>query len=129
MAPIAASIAAFFSQKAVVATGLSILDRVTGSNDMTDKEKAEYILAYYKVTKGASPMRRLIAFVITVVWALLILTWLSGTVVNVWLEWDSLRMATNTLKIFMKDLVLEPFNLVIGFYYLIHGVSNLKNKD
>ena len=108
-------------------TGERVLDviKLLSQKDMSDKEYSDFVLEYLRVTKHQSPIRRAIAFIIILLWALLVITWLGTSMLHAWLELDSLRMLANTIKIFMKDILLEPVNLVIVFYFTIHLAAKL----
>ena len=115
---IAAWIASIFASSKVQDLAIDGLRQVSGLNEMTAKEKADYVLKYIEVTKHQSPMRRLIAFMLTMLYALVILMWLGSALVGyVWGFVPALELA-GAVKLFMSDVVVQPFNIILSFYFV-----------
>jgi uncharacterized membrane protein len=111
-------IASIFASNKVQDLAIDGLRQVSGLNEMTAKEKSEYIIKYIEVTKHQSPMRRLIAFTLTMLYALVILLWLGSAVVGyVWGVVPALELA-GAVKIFMGDVIVQPFNIILSFYFV-----------
>lgn len=111
-------IASIFASSKVQDLAIDGLRQVSGLNEMTAKEKSEYIIKYIEVTKHQSPMRRLIAFTLTMLYALVILLWLGSAVVGyVWDVVPALELA-GAVKMFMGDVIVQPFNIILSFYFV-----------
>ena len=120
-----------FGVSGVADTALKIVEKVSGT-DWTAEAKANFILEYKKATAHESPARRLIAVGIVGFWILLIFTWLVCTLVGHFVYADSLNAAlasAKELEDFMKDNVTEPVNWIIGFYFMIPGLTQLGKKN
>lgn len=117
-----------FGADKVIDSGLRIIEHLTGADDMTGKEKASFIIQWQKATAHQSQSRRFMAICVMLVWITLIASWLIVSALNAWLSTDELRMFANNIKMLMGDLVIEPFNLVIAFYFVIHGVTQFAKK-
>lgn len=111
-------LASIFASSKVQDLAIDGLRQVSGLNEMTAKEKADYVLRYIEVTKHQSPMRRLIAFTLTTLYALVILLWLGSTLVGyVWDVIPALELA-GAVKMFMGDVIVQPFNIILSFYFV-----------
>lgn len=112
-------------------TAEKVVDGVSGGLDMmffTDEEKSQasqkildWKLEYAKATAGMSINRRIIVFAVTTLWSASVML-LTGC--GLWLGGDHL----STLFLFdvMKEIVMVPFSIIVGFYFLAHVVG--KNK-
>ncbi len=86
----------------------------------TDQEKSDYLLKYLAATQRQNMARRLIAFIVVFLWALLVLL---AALVQPWMpEWSD--------KIFyiLEDVVNMPFSIIIGFYFAAH-LARAWNKN
>lgn len=114
-----------FAVDSVVNTATKIVDKIAGT-DFTAKEKAQFILDFQEKTKHQSPARRVIALSITFVWLLLILTQAMAYVIN-WISPNpEVLMLAKDMKMMMQDLIKEPFNYVIMFYFGAHIIAGIK---
>jgi len=103
-----------------------IVDGVTNGIDAvfyTDEEKAvanqkilDFKLAWLKSTQGQNIARRLIAITVTAMWALLGLIILSAKA----LGYDEFSKFASD---YMVNVVVDPFMIIIGFYFLAHLVK------
>jgi hypothetical protein len=87
----------------------------------TQEEKAEanaklseWYLKYLAATESQNIARRFIAMVVVLLWAFLVLL---GTTIR----WFNESMSEFIFKI-LVDVVMTPFSIVIGFYFLTHAV-------
>ncbi len=110
---------------AVVSSATKIIDKIAGT-DWTAKEKADWILQYQEATKHQSPARRFIAMLVAFVWfvvvAVMVLAYLIGNSISS----PEILMIAKDMKSVMKDLILEPFNLIVMFYFALGAVNSLK---
>ena len=85
---------------------------LTDNAFFTKEEKADYFLKYLAATAPQSMARRLIAFIVVFLWALLVLI---AVLAQPW-------MPAWSVKIFyiLEDVVNMPFSIIIGFYFAAH---------
>jgi hypothetical protein len=103
-------------------TAKKVVDSVIDTGDAlfyTDEEKArdyksyrQWYLKYLEATQPQNIARRIIALIVTALWALLVL---AGVIVD---QFDNQRAdyIFNTLT----DIVNPPFMIIAGFYFLKH---------
>ena len=112
-------------------TAEKVVDGVSSGIDMmfyTDEEKAianqkvlEWKLDYASKTSGMSISRRVITFTISAAWlALVLLTVAVGL-----LQGGESASVKFLMKI-MTDVVMQPFSIIVGFYFLAHVVGNAR---
>lgn len=94
------------------------IKKMSGLNEMTPQEKAEYVLKYIEVTKTQSPMRRLIAFTLTMLYATVILLWLGAAIFGYIGEVPAALELAGAIKMFMGDVIVQPFNIILSFYFV-----------
>lgn len=85
---------------------------LTDNAFFTKQEKSDYFLKYLAATAPQSMARRLIAFIVVFLWALLVLI---AVLAQPWMPaWSD--------KIFyiLEDVVNMPFSIIIGFYFAAH---------
>ena len=94
----------------------------------TDEEKAvasqkilDWKLQYATATQGMSMSRRVITFTISAAWLFLVLLTVG---VGLLLGGDSAEV--RFLMAIMTDVVMQPFSIIVGFYFLAHVVSNAR---
>ena len=117
-----------FGFSGVTETALKVIEKVTGTND-TPQEQRQFILDWLNATKHQSPMRRIIACTVTATWLLVILVWLVCTVVARFFYEDLVNPASlvaQDMMVFMSDNIVEPFNLIIIFYFSVHAINNIR---
>ena len=108
----------------VVDGALSGLDAVF----YTDEEKAvasqkilDWKLQYATATQGMSISRRVIAFTLCAAWLLLVLI---TVVIGLFFGGDSAEV--KFLMSIMTDVVMQPFSIVVAFYFLAHVVGSAR---
>jgi len=96
----------------------------------TDEEKSvanqkilDWKLSYASATQGMSISRRVITFTISAAWLLLVLLTVA---VGLMFGGDSAAVAF-LMKILI-DVVMQPFSIIVGFYFLAHVVGNARGK-
>lgn len=106
---------------------LDAVRKIGGLDDMNAKEKADYVLKYMEATKHQSPMRRFIAFVTATIWGLLVLNWMVAAGFG-YIPGHAGSMAyANALMIFMRDVIDNPYNLILCFYFAMGIAGKLKS--
>lgn len=99
----------------------------------TDEEKAEFgqkrnewLLQYMQATQPQNVARRMIAFIVVGIWAFII-----GILVIALVVENALSLTSNmsdALYKLLTDIILQPFNIVLGFYFLTHVVKGITQK-
>lgn len=118
-------IKSLFGIDAVVNTATKIIDKIAGT-DWTAKEKADWILQYQEATKHQSPARRFIAMLVTFVWSIIVLVMIIAYVAGNLTGYPEVLMIAKDMKMVMKDLILEPFNYIIMFYFALGAINSIK---
>lgn len=104
------------------------LDMVRDAGDalvFTEEEKQaanqkvlDWVLQYMQATNGQNVARRFIALIVVLVWAVMVL---ALGVLAVWAGFadnsGAAKASANLLNV-MKELALEPVNIVLAFYFL-----------
>jgi len=108
-----------------------VADAVISTGDalfFTDEEKSiasqkilDWKIAYAKATQGQSISRRIIAVGVTFMWVLVGLIALTAKFFGM----DAFAIYSMH---FLKDIVMQPFSIIVGFYFLAHVVSNFGKK-
>lgn len=114
-----------FGFDSVVNTATKIIDKVAGT-DLTPTEQLDFVLKYQEATKHQSPARRFIAIMVTLVWvfllALMVGFYIFGSMFNV----DSSIEVSIYISNVMAELIKEPFNYIIGFYFVIAVANGIR---
>lgn len=114
----------------------TVIDGVYNGIDktfFTDEEKAEFgqkrnewLLQYMTATQPQNVARRVIAFIVVGTWAMVITILVVALVVETAFTLTS-TMSDELYKL-LKDIILQPFNIVLGFYFLTHVVKGIVQK-
>lgn len=107
-----------------------VIDSATKGLDklfFTKEEKAdanaklsEWYLKYLAATESQNIARRFIAIIVVFLWALLV-------VFGVAIRWLSYEMSDFIFKV-LTDVIMQPFSIVIGFYFLTHVLRTYNGK-
>ena len=124
-----------FSSSRLQDTAIDGLRKLGGLDEMNPKEKSEYILAYMAATKHQSPMRRFIAFAFVAGLALFTFSWLICSIlfrISLGLEWspvfsEQMSMLAADIFIMLKEIILQPMNIIVAFYFVTDVASKLKS--
>ena len=81
----------------------------------------EWYLEWLKATSGAALARRFIAILVTLLWCLLTLCGISASAVG------RPELADYIFQV-MLEVVIQPFSIIIGFYFLTHTVRAYKKE-
>lgn len=116
---ILSAIGGFFGSSGFMKTANDGLRKLGGLDNLNGMERVSAFERILKLTQNQSPARRFIAVIVCLVWAVMVITWLvySG------LGWVT---EAKSLKIFMVETVREPFNYIIGFYFLTNIIAGIK---
>ena len=71
-----------------------------------------------EATQHQSPIRRLIAFLLTFLYASVIMLWLISAGVGYYLDVPVALEAAGAVKMFMGDVIVQPFNIILSFYFV-----------
>lgn len=123
---VSAFFAGLFSSSKMQDTAIDALRKIGGLDEMNAKEKSEYILAYMAATKHQSTARRLIAFMFTMAFMVLLLTWLVSAGLGYYAGIMAALEFAGAVKIILVDLVVQPVNLILTFYFLVQVGQKLK---
>ena len=117
-------------------TGENVGSIITGAKKgldkafYTDEEKADadkglldWTLQYLKATMPQALTRRIIAVVVVALWALLVIVMVISGYFN---------RAEDSFAVFvfeiLKELVTQPFSIILGFYFLTQTVRALTSR-
>jgi len=114
------ALAGLFSSSKVTDVAVDGLRKLGGLDDMTQQEKADYLLKFIAATKHQSPVRRLIALSLTGIYTLVCLIWLIAAISGYGFGVVEAATLAVNLKVFFVEVVLQPFNLILSFYFVIH---------
>lgn len=98
-----------------------------GLNELSGKEKAQFILDYMASTKHQSPVRRLLAVIVAVIWSLFIIGWAVLCVVG---NMFDVQGAITTAGLFFSMIkeVSPYFAGCMAFYFSAGIVNSAKSK-
>tara|TARA_R110000851_G_scaffold286695_1_gene440576 strand:- start:38 stop:397 length:360 start_codon:yes stop_codon:yes gene_type:complete len=116
---ILSSIKSFFGYSGVIDTAIKAVNKLGGLDDINQKERVEAFLSVLDKTKHQSPARRVVSFMVAFTWVILVVAWLVMTLMG-----DA--SSATEIKVFMSDVVKEPFNYIIGFYFAVGILSGIK---
>lgn len=92
----------------------------------TDEERAlaqqktqEWLLEYQKATAPQNLSRRYIAVMITALWVVLI-------VLTAILKMVGMQVEATFILTLLTDVVMQPFSIIVAFYFLSHVVGKIK---
>lgn len=122
---IATFFAGLFSTSKMQDVAIDGLRKLGGLDEMTQREKADYLLSYVAATKHQSPIRRLIALSLTVLYVSVIIAWLISAGVGYYLSSTVSLEFAGAVKMFMGDVVVQPFNIILAFYFITNIASRL----
>lgn len=96
----------------------------------TDEEKSranmkalELKIEFAKATAGMSISRRIIVVMVSSAWLLLVLL---AAGLGIWLGKDA--NSVRWLIELLTDVVMQPFSIIVGFYFLAQVVGNARGK-
>lgn len=141
-------VSSLLTKDKMVDTAIDFIKDKSGGNEMSDKEKVDYVIQLMDKTRHQSSTRRFIA-ILTVVGVMLF----SGVYLMVSaiehfylffsvdtsslaaaansqnlaeIKTSSLKAFKNDIYIYMKDVLKDPFSIVFGFYFLTQSVAMIR---
>lgn len=112
-----------FSSSKLTDTAVDGIRKLGGLDEMSGKEKAQFLLDYINTTKHQSPSRRFIA--ISMLIGLMIFTgmWLMMRIVAAFIVYfggdaQALLVACDDIYAMSKEVLMQPMNIIIGFYFV-----------
>lgn len=112
-----------FSSSKLTDTAVDGIRKLGGLDEMSGKEKAQFLLDYINTTKHQSPSRRFIA--ISMLVGLMIFTgmWLMMRIVATFIVYfggdaQALLVACDDIYAMSKEVLMQPMNIIIGFYFV-----------
>ena len=100
---------------AVVATG-DALFFTAEEKSIAAQKILDWKIEYAKATQAQSISRRIISAGVTAMWML------TGVVALMAASWGQKEFAEYVMK-FLVDVVMQPFSIIVGFYFLAHVVG------
>lgn len=104
----------------------------------TDEEKSranaklgEWYLKYLAATEGQNLARRLIAIIVVYLWAGFALLAAFARAVEIWFQRGAEQYAhplSDFILALLVEVIMIPFGVVIGFYFLTHTVRAYKKE-
>jgi len=119
-------IATLFSSSKAVDVAADGLKRLGGLDDMSPQEKTDAYLKALSATQKASYARRFIALLVTSLYALCVLLWLLFEGVGMMLQVHEAQAYANSVFGLLKEVLANPFNIVLGFYFLVDLGAKMK---
>lgn len=133
---IASFFGGMFSSSKMQDVAIDGIRKLGGLDEMTAKERADFLLAYMQQTKHQSPMRRFIAFAFVLGFVLFTGAWLITTIlfrVGMGLGWSpalmgQLDMLSDDIFAMTKEILLNPVNIIVGFYFVTDIAKRFGSK-
>lgn len=119
MMNILSAIGGFFGSSGFAKTAVDGLRKLGGLDDLNGMERVNAFERILTLTQNQSPARRMIAFIVCGIWATTIIFWLVN------MQLGNVEQAT-AIKLFMTETIKEPFNYIIGFYFLTNIIAGIK---
>lgn len=124
-AGIASFFAGLFSSTKMQDTAIDAVRKLGGLDEMTQKEQAQFVLDFVDRTKHQSPVRRLIALMLTLVYGLLILVWIVAAGLGYYTDSIASLEYAGAVKMYMESVLVQPFNIILSFYFVMNLASKL----
>jgi hypothetical protein len=121
-------LANLFSSSKAQDLAIDGIRKIGGLNEMTPKEKSQYILDYMAATKHQSPIRRLIAFLLTFMYVSVIVVWLVSAGFGFIGDSVPALEFAGQVKVFMTDVIVQPFNIILSFYFVTQIAGKFGGK-
>lgn len=128
MTGVASFFAGLFSSTKMQDTAIDAVRKLGGLDEMSAKEKSQFLLDYMQQTKHQSPVRRLIALSLTVAYSTILLVWiLAAGVGYLWTYTPAIEYA-GAVKMFMESTLVQPFNIILSFYFVTQIAQKFGGK-
>ncbi len=100
--------------------GIDAIFFTAEEKSQANQKLSDWYLKYLSATDGQNLARRFIAMIVVLLWAALV-------VLGVAVRWFDEKMSDFVFKV-LVDVVMTPFSIVIGFYFLTHAVRAYTGK-
>ena len=120
-------LAGLFSSTKMQDTAIDAVRKLGGLDEMSAKEKGEFILQYMDRTKHQSEVRRFIALVLVILYGCIALVWLLAGGVGYLANYMPALEYAGAVKMFLADVVVQPFNIILSFYFVMNIAGKLKS--
>lgn len=112
-----------FSSSKLTDTAVDGIRKIGGLDEMSGKEKAQFLLDYINVTKHQSPARRFIAMAMLIGLGTFTGSWLiiriaAAVVAYFGGDASQLLIACDDIYAMCKEVLMQPMNIIIGFYFV-----------
>jgi hypothetical protein len=113
------------AEKAVdgVVNGIDAMVFTEEEKSHANMKALELKIEFARATAGMSISRRIIVVMVSAAWLLLVLL-LAG--LGMWLGKDA--PAVDYLFKLLTEVVMQPFSIIVGFYFLAQVVGNARGK-
>jgi len=125
---IATFFAGLFSSTKMQDTAIDAVRKLGGLDDMNAKERHQFFLDYLATTKHQSPVRRLIALSLTALYSLVVVLWLVYSGVGYLFDYLPAMELAGATRVFMESVVMQPFNIILAFYFVTNIAQNIGRK-
>ena len=122
---LASFIGGLFSSSKLQDTAIDGLRKLGNLDEMSGKDKSQFLLDYMKATAHQSPTRRFIAVVLASLYTLFCLVWLVAAGLGYGLDIAGAVVFVTELKGFLVELLFTPFNLILSFYFVLNIASKM----
>lgn len=126
IAGIASFFGGLFSSSRMQDTAIDALRKVGGLDAATAQEQMDFVLKYVEATKHQSTVRRFIALLLTCLYSILILCWVLFAGIGYLADYVVALEYAGAVKNFMVDTVVQPFNIILSFYFVMNIAGKLK---
>ena len=118
-----------FGSKEHITQAMDIISRTGDALVETSEEQKKWALDYLAQTKGQNITRRFGAVMIFVVWGVMIGLMALAKTVQAFTGSEGAAVFFADISGMMADHVNTPFSIIMGFYYLTHGLKAFKGKS
>jgi len=126
IAGIGAFLAGLFSSTKMQDTAIDAVRKLGGLDEMSAKEKSEFLIQYMETTKHQSVVRRFIAMVLVILYSLIAVVWLISGGVGYLVGYVPALEYAGSVKLFLESVVIQPFNIILSFYFVMNIAGKLK---
>jgi len=116
-----------FSSTKMQDTAIDAVRKLGGLDEMSAKEKSEFLIQYMETTKHQSVVRRFIAMVLVMLYSLIAVVWLISGGVGYLASYTPALEYAGSVKIFLESVVVQPFNIILSFYFVMNIAGKLKS--
>lgn len=120
---IAGFFSGLFSSNKLADTAVDGIRKLGGLDELSDKEKAQFLLDHINATKHQSPARRFIAIAMLMGLMVFTGTWLLLRIVATAVAYSGgdngdIIKACNDIFAMTESVLMQPMNIIIGFYFV-----------